>query len=1085
MRSVCAIGKCLCFALLLNCVNVWADINVSNSGTEGFPLVGTDCQATFVIDSLDAEVVSTVAGCVITDVKTVTGKTLQLAHELQVGQFPIIAGTVGQSRWVDRLVAEGKVDTTGVTGRWEAYTLQLIENPSEGISQALVILGGTPRGTAYGLFEVSRRIGVSPYIWWADVKPAPQSTLYLSGDRTEVESPSVQYRGLFINDEDWAMLPWAKNTIDQAVKNIGPNTYAQLMELLLRLRANCLWPAKHAQSQAFWSLEANKRLAKKWAIVMSSGDSMLRDNLWEWRRFSGTGSEGFSFAYNSAQITDYWAKRAGESRDYEAIYDIGMRGLQDVALLGYEGQEAQLQGLTDIIAAQRKIITDSLGGDPTRVPQIYIPYKEALTLYNAGLKIPDDVTLCWVDDNYAYIRQLPTAAEQLRSGGNGIYYHLSYLGNPCSYIWLSTISPSLISYELSKAYENGMKRFWMVNVGDLKPAEVEFEFCMELAWNVHAWTPEKAWTFSRWWAAKTFGEDYADELAEIRLEHYRLAAQSKPETVREVTFSIGEMEQRIQDYQNLEARVNAMESQIPARLRDAYFQLFTYPIVATAHQNYKLLGANLSFWYAAMGNRTKALSYASQARVSYQRITSLTSKYNTGIQGGKWKGMMNMSPNASSTSQFGMPQVASSLDVNEVQGSLPEYSMQTVDAASYTDSRGAWTTIKNLGVGGQSVTVWPIDYNTYTTTTARTRAPYVEYTLPLKKGNYQIVVRCLPTFPITTDNDLVVGLSVNSGVINTQSITANAETNKWSDNVMFGYSEARFQYNAQSDRDYRIRIYAMNPAIVISQLAYRQTDTEDLDLTNKLLVNADFEQYMSGNSVLTNTPGGLHRGVPYGWQQEGIINGHSYGISDDGSITYKEGSSVCWYMSKPMPDDFKLYQTIPASKLEPGIYEVGCMLFVHSGKRGSCRFFANNHSQYYAHKQDYDQILKSDEINSFAGYKAGYSTHPILHPMRIVLAVNEGENLTVGIKSGNLANDGAHTDDTGRFSVDHFTIRRIGDLPGQEGNSVQNTPSEQPSDVADSPIIYNMAGVAVGKGWENLEHMQKGIYIIEGRKVLR
>ena len=154
-----------------------------------------------------------------------------------MGQFPIIAGTVGQSRWVDRLVAEGKVDTTGVTGRWEAYTLQLIENPSEGISQALVILGGTPRGTAYGLFELSRRIGVSPYIWWADVQPAPQSTLYLSGDRTEVEAPSVQYRGLFINDEDWAMLPWAKNTIDQAVKNIGPNTYAQLMELLLRLRA--------------------------------------------------------------------------------------------------------------------------------------------------------------------------------------------------------------------------------------------------------------------------------------------------------------------------------------------------------------------------------------------------------------------------------------------------------------------------------------------------------------------------------------------------------------------------------------------------------------------------------------------------------------------------------------------------------------------------------------------------------------------------------------------------------------------------------------------------------------------------------
>lgn len=203
------------------------------------------------------------------------------------------------------------------------------------------------------------------------------------------------------------------------------------MELLLRLRANCLWPAKHGSSRAFWSLEENKRLAKAWAIVMSSGDSMLRDNLWEWPRFkSGNNSSNFTFATNPEGCYDYWAKRAGEARDYEGIYDIGMRGLQDVALLGYEGQAAQLQGLADIIAAQREIITDSLGGDPTKVPQIYIPYKEALTLYNAGLRIPDDVTMCWVDDNYAYIRQLPTANERKRSGGHGIYYHLSYLGTP-------------------------------------------------------------------------------------------------------------------------------------------------------------------------------------------------------------------------------------------------------------------------------------------------------------------------------------------------------------------------------------------------------------------------------------------------------------------------------------------------------------------------------------------------------------------------------------------------------------------------------------------------------------------------------
>ncbi|MBO4549357.1 MAG: glycosyl hydrolase 115 family protein, partial [Bacteroidaceae bacterium] len=378
----------------------------------GFPIVGSDQNAVFVVDANDAEVVTTVARCVIQDIKTITGKSLSLTLSTSLprplqrrgepnqnvslslgegwGEAVILAGTIGSSSPIDDLIANGKVDTTGLTGVWEAYSLQLIQQPTENISQALVILGGTPRGTAYGLFEISRRIGVSPYVWWADVTPAPMSCIYVHGDRTAVERPSVQYRGLFINDEDWALLPWAKKTIDASYNNIGPRTYEKVMELLLRLRANCLWPAKHGSSRAFWSLEENKLLAKAWAIVMSSGDSMLRDNLWEWPRFkSGNNSSNFTFATNPQGVTDYWAKRAGEARDYEGIYDIGMRGLQDVALLGYEGQAAQLAGLADIIATQRQIITDSLGGDPTKVPQIYIPYKEALTLYNAGLKIPD------------------------------------------------------------------------------------------------------------------------------------------------------------------------------------------------------------------------------------------------------------------------------------------------------------------------------------------------------------------------------------------------------------------------------------------------------------------------------------------------------------------------------------------------------------------------------------------------------------------------------------------------------------------------------------------------------------------------
>ena len=1026
------------FLTLVGTTQAFADLTFSQV-QNGFPIVGNGGNAVFIVDANDAEVVTTVSNCVIKDIKTITGKQLGIRNNVREGDLPIIAGTIGQSAILDNLIANEKVDTTGLTGVWEAYSLQLVQNPTENISQALVIMGGTPRGTAYGLFEISRRIGVSPYVWWADVEPAPMSCIYVSGDRTSVEKPSVKYRGLFINDEDWALLPWAKKTIDASYNNIGPNTYEKVMELLLRLRANCLWPAKHGSSRAFWSVEENKRLAKAWAIVMSSGDSMLRDNLWEWPRFkSGNNSSNFTFATNPQGCYDYWAKRAGEARDYEGIYDIGMRGLQDVALLGYEGQAAQLQGLRDIIAAQREIITDSLGGDPTKVPQIYIPYKEALTLYNAGLKIPDDVTMCWVDDNYAFIRQLPTAQERKRSGGHGIYYHLSYLGNPCSYIWLSTISPSLISYELSKAYENGMQRFWMVNVGDIKPAEVEFEFCMELAWNVNSWTPDKAWQFSRWWAEKTFGADFADEMGEIRLEHYRLAAQSKPETVWHLSFTIPEMEQRIKDYQALVVRVQNLEASIPERLKDAYFELFSYPIIATAAQNIKAYGAKLSFWYAGLGDRIRAMKYANLARTSYSDIVFLTNIFNTQTAGGKWNGMMDKSPNASDTgSQFGMPYAATASDVNSAKGEIPDEGYIYVQSDSYTSSRGDWKTLENLGVGDKSITVWPIDYTTYTTTNARSRAPYVEYTLPLEKGKYQIIVRCLPTFPITTSNDLCVGMAIGAGTITSKSIKCSAETNIWSDNVMHGYSEARFSYNATTAKDVAFRFYAMNPAIVISQIVYRKTDAEDLTLTNQLLVNADFELYKSGSSVLTNPTGQIQRGVPYGWTLEGTMSGNSYGISNsDGSINYNDGGSICWFKAKPMPENFCLYQTIPADKLEPGVYEVGCWLWNQSGKRGPCRLFANNHVQYYAHKSDYDKILKADEVSTFAGHKAGYETHTIMHPMRVVLQVHEGEDLKVGIKTSCIGNDGKMTDETGWFKVDHFTIHRIGDLPQENTDSL-------------------------------------------------
>jgi len=256
-----------------------------------------------------------------------------------------------------------------------------------------------------------------------------------------------------------------------------------------------------------------------------------------------------------------------ESKDQDAVYTVGMRGVHDGGIAGYNGAQNIAKGLSQIIETQRKLIQENIGS-PTQVPQMFCPYKEVLDAYNTGnINLPEDITLCWVDDNHGYIRQFPSVSEQKRSGSNGIYYHLSYWGSPQDYLWLSSIFPSLISYELGCGYEQGIQRLWVINVGDIKPAEEEIEFCMDLAWDVNKWNPENAAIYSREWAARTFGEDVANEIGDIKQEYYRLAAAGKPEHVSSVSYTMQEMDYRIAAYKAISERVEAIKGNIPDRLQ--------------------------------------------------------------------------------------------------------------------------------------------------------------------------------------------------------------------------------------------------------------------------------------------------------------------------------------------------------------------------------------------------------------------------------------------------------------------------------------------------------------------------------------
>uniref|UniRef100_UPI003D7FDD41 glycosyl hydrolase 115 family protein n=1 Tax=Pedobacter sp. TaxID=1411316 RepID=UPI003D7FDD41 len=337
-----------------------------------------------------------------------------------------------------------------VTGGWESFGLKVLQQPVQNIKNALLIAGSDSRGTAYGVFHVSEKIGVSPWYWWADVAIKTQSTLKLTAVDYISSSPSVKYRGVFINDEDWGLQPWAQNTFEPETGDIGPKTYAKVFELLLRLKANLIWPAMHPSTKAFYHYADNKKVAAAYAIVIGSShaEPMLRNNVGEWDASKGD----FNYITNKDRVYNYWDQRVKESSINDAIYSLGMRGVHDSGIEGVKKTEDIVPLLTQIFKDQRGILEKHIPKNITTIPQAFVVYKEVLDIYNAGLKVPEDVTLVWPDDNYGYIQRLNNTEDSKRNGGSGVYYHGSYWGRPHDYLWLSTTHPGLIREEMMKAY---------------------------------------------------------------------------------------------------------------------------------------------------------------------------------------------------------------------------------------------------------------------------------------------------------------------------------------------------------------------------------------------------------------------------------------------------------------------------------------------------------------------------------------------------------------------------------------------------------------------------------------------------------
>lgn len=628
----------------------------------GFDLVANGAAPTIFVSAGDAPVVEIAARAFASDVERVSGVKPKVSQDAPDGRLAIFAGTIGGSPLIDRLIAEKRIAVDKVAGQSEAYTIAVVENPAPGVARALVVAGADRRGTAYGIFKLSEKIGVSPWVWWAEAAPAKRSSLKLDTATIVQGSPSVRYRGIFINDEDWSIRPWA--AANDPSGDIGPATHAHIFELLLRLRANYLWPAMHKVTSAFNQVPGNAEMADRYAIVMgaSHAEPMLRNNVAEWN-FEQRGE--FNFARNRSNIVQYWRDRVRANHQYENVYTVGMRGIHDSPAEMNRGNDG-VRLLEQVVADQRGLFRE-VGKDPAAIPQVFVPYKEVLEIYRKGMSVPDDVTLGWVDDNYGYIRQLSTRAEQKRSGGAGVYYHISYWGVPNDYLWLDSTPPALIGEQMGKAYATNARRLWVVNVGDIKPGEKGLSYFMDLAYDFDGTSKLGQQGWLKRWAGDTFGPEQADAIAALLGDYYRLGFARKPEHMgwndaetapRPTEFSPvaygDEAGIRTAAYKALDARAEAIAAKLPAEKREGFYHLVLYPARGSAMMNVKMLDADRSFLYAHQG-RASANLYAASSAEAFRAIKKATGVYNA-TGGGKWAHFMHDEPRYQSV--FNMPPVS-------------------------------------------------------------------------------------------------------------------------------------------------------------------------------------------------------------------------------------------------------------------------------------------------------------------------------------------------------------------------------------------------------------------------------------------
>ena len=795
--------------------------------------------AAIVVDAQEDTLIKMAASLLQHDIEMVTGKTVPLSGSREGYKSLILIGTFGRSALLRKMQAAGKI-TDKVGSRWEAYQIQAVQ-PGEGLEQALVIAGSDKRGTAYGVFELSKQVGVSPWYWWADVPVKRKAALWVQSNVNLLEAPGVQYRGIFINDEAPAFSGWTKEKFG----GVNHRVYEKVFELLLRLKANYLWPAMWGN--AFNDDDPlNPVLADQWGIVMGTThhEPMLRAQQ-EWKRY---GKGAWNYDSNAAVLQAFWKKGIQNMGTHESIVTVGMRGDGDMPM----AQGTAISLLEKIVADQRNIIREVTGKPAAQTPQLWALYKEVQDYYDKGMRVPDDVTLLLCDDNWGNLRKLPRLTDKPRTGGYGIYYHFDYVGGPRNYKWINTNNIARVWEQMHLAYEYGVNKIWIVNVGDLKPMEFPISFFLDYAWNPRKWNEDNLRLYYTQWAGEQFGTKHAKEIGEIIRLYSQYSARRKPELLDADTYSFAiydEVTTVAKEYNLLLMQAKRINALLPARYKDAYFELVLHPVKALANLQEMYMNVALNKYNAAK-NVSLANGYADKVKQLYLNDSLISVEYHS-IQNGKWNHLMDQTHIGYTYWQQPpvnkMPEVKyipvpedSTMNAEIMQdttliSSGAEYKIPfnkaknvfyesrhtvSMEAPNWTkvfhSSQVRWKVIPGIGRTGSGISTFPVTVSTQLSATS----PHVEYEFYCSDtGKAQVQLYFSPSLNFHQDEGLKYAVSIDDEPPQVFSLNRDDTNNRiWEQWVANNIILKESTHTIDATKQHVLKYWMISPAIVLQKL---------------------------------------------------------------------------------------------------------------------------------------------------------------------------------------------------------------------------------------------------------------------------